>query len=201
MALVVLAFGTASLAAEAGFEKLGNGKDMSAFTLVEVKPETYQVENGVIRCSGKPNGYFATRESYKNYVLRFDWKYVRPADLQKDAEFGGNSGLLLHITDGHKVWPKCIEAQLMYRDAGNLLALGGAKINAKKNEALQAQATKQVGEWNRQEVTCQDGNIKVTLNGALVAHGSDGDLTSGPIGWQSEGAEIHFRNLAIKRLD
>jgi hypothetical protein len=25
-------------------------------------------------------------------------------------------------------------------------------------------------------------------------------LTEGPIGWQSEGAEIHFRNIRIKKL-
>ena len=68
------------------------------------------IHDGEVRVSGKPDGYFATRDSYRNYVLRFEWMYERPSGLSSDASFRGNSGLLIHIAGPHKVWPVCIAA-------------------------------------------------------------------------------------------
>jgi len=185
--------------AQAGFQKIFNGKNLEGLALVGVTPDTFKVQDGVLVCSGKPNGYFATMKSYRNYVLRFDWKYVRPAGLQKDSDFDGNSGLLIHITGEHKVWPKCIEVQLMNKDAGNVFGLGSA-VQGKKDAAAQARAIKPVGEWNREEVTCKDGTIAARINDILVGEGSGSNPAEGTIGWQSEGAEIHFRNIEIKEL-
>ena len=195
---IALAAATAS-AQEQGFVKLFNGRNMDDFALVGVTPATFKVENGVIMVSGQPNGYFATKKAYRNYVLKFDWKYVRPAGLQNDADFPGNSGLLVHIAGEHKVWPKCVEVQLMNKDAGNIFGLG-SKVNGKKDAAAQAKAIKPVGEWNSEEVTCKDGRITAKINGIVVAEGTDTDPAEGTIGWQSEGAEIHFRNLLIREL-
>ena len=200
LALPLAAFVLAAAAhAGQGFKPLFNGKNMDDFVLVEVKPETFKVEDGVIVCSGQPNGYFATKKSYKNYFLRFDWKYVRPAGLEKDDDFQGNSGLLIHIDGEHKVWPKCIEVQLMNKDAGNIFGLG-SEVRAKKDDQAQKKAIKPVGEWNSEEVVCQDGKITAKINGVVVAEGTGARPAEGPIGWQSEGAEIHFRNLTVKEL-
>jgi len=197
VAAAALAAGAVSQA-EGEFRPLFNGRDMADFVLVSTPPDTYRVADGVIQVSGSPNGYFATKKSYRNYVLEFDWKYVRPAGLQNDAEFPGNSGLLLHIAGDHKVWPKCVEVQLMNRDAGNIFALNGGKATGKKYADAQKQAIKPVGEWNHEQVTCKDGTITAKINGILVAEATGCDPAEGPIGWQSEGAEIHFRNLRIK---
>jgi hypothetical protein len=197
--LLVGACSLAAAAEEKGYAKLFNGRNMDEFTLVGVTPATYKVQDGVIVCSGQPNGYFATKKSYRNYLLKFDWRYARPAGLAKDSDFGGNSGLLLHITGEHKVWPKCVEAQLMNKDAGNILMLGATGTPKKDGEA-QAKAIKPVGEWNHQEVVCQDGKMTVSINGAQIATAEGIDLKEGPIGFQSEGAEIHFRDLQIKPL-
>ena len=56
---------------------------------------------------------------------------------------------------------------------------------------------KPVGEWNTTEIICQDGAITSKVNGKDVDTGK-GDLTEGVIGFQSEGAEIHFKNIRIK---
>jgi hypothetical protein len=40
--------------------------------------------------------------------------------------------------------------------------------------------------------------MKVYLNGTLISTVSDCELTSGPIGFQSEGKEIHLRNIRIQ---
>jgi hypothetical protein len=46
---------------------------------------------------------------------------------------------------------------------------------------------------------CQDGAITAKINGTEVSSGK-GPLTEGMIGFQSEGAEVHFRNIKVKEL-
>ncbi len=187
-------------AEEGGFTPLLKGDDVNAFQLVGIGPETMTIKDGVIRLSGEPNGYFATKESYKNYVVQFDWMYERPEGLESDAKFDGNSGLLVHIAGPHKVWPKSIEVQLANSDAGNIFAIAG-KFQGKKDVAAQKAAIKPVGQWNQEEVTCKEGAIVCKINGQEVARGTGAEPDHGQIAWQSEGRPIRFRNLRIKTLD
>src|SRR4051794_718156 len=78
--------------ADEGFVPLVRGEDPKQFELVGIGPDSLKIEDGEIRVSGRPDGYFATREGYKNYVLTFEWLYERPSDLESDARFKGNSG-------------------------------------------------------------------------------------------------------------
>lgn len=181
--------------------KLFNGKDLTGFKVYpENAAKAFKVEDGVIVVSGNPAGYFATDKSYKNYVLKFDWMYARPAGLTDDSKFNGNSGCLLHITGDHKVWPKSIEIQGMNKNHGQVLAVSGAQVSAiKDDKEARAKALKKVGEWNTTEITMQDGKISTKVNDIPVSSCTT-TLTEGPIGFQSEGAEIHFRNIMIKEL-
>jgi hypothetical protein len=186
-----------------GFTDIFNGKDFTGWKVILQKDadpaKTYSFQDGVIICTGKPNGYFYTDKSYRNYILRYDWRYKRPADLADDGKFGGNSGCLVHIQPPHKVWPKCVEVQGMNRDHGLLLFLQ-CKGKGSFDRAAKDKATKPVGEWNTTEITCAaDGSITAKINGTAVSSGK-GELTDGQIGFQSEGAEIYFRNIIIKEL-
>jgi hypothetical protein len=196
--VVVFVAATARAADEVPLVK---GDEAQQFELVGIGPDTLKVEGGEIRVSGKPNGYFATKDVYHNYVLTFEWKYDRPEELKSDAAFKGNSGLLVHVQKPHKVWPKSIEVQLANADAGHIFGIVGAKFQGKKDAAAQKRAIKPVGQWNLEEVTCHDGEISCKLNGILVDKGTGASPDSGQIGWQSEGGVIHFRNLKIKKLD
>ncbi|MDR3637222.1 MAG: DUF1080 domain-containing protein [Isosphaeraceae bacterium] len=187
--------------AEQGFTPLVSGDSPDQFQLVGIGPDAIKVVDGEVELSGKPNGYFATKGTYKNYVLQFDWMYDRPEGLVSDAKFAGNSGLLIHITGKPKVWPKCTEVQLANSDAGNIFAIQGAKFQGKKDPAAQRKAVKPVGQWNVEEVTCRDGAIACKINGIEVASGIGADPDSGAIGWQSEGTKIHLRKIRIKVLD
>ena len=60
------------------------------------------IKDGEIRLTGKPNGYFATKEEYGDYVLTFEWMYEKP-EGGAPGKFNGNSGLLLHISGEPKV--------------------------------------------------------------------------------------------------
>lgn len=199
-ALLAPLFAATGHAAHEGFESLVSGTDPSQFALIEIGPETLAIKGDEIRVSGKPNGYFATKKSYRNYVIRFDWRYDRPEGLTDERTFKGNSGLLLHIK-AHKVWPECIEVQLMNGDAGNTFGISPAKFDGKTNAAAQKRAIRPVGQWNETEVTCKDGTIVTVMNGVEIARGTHAQPDHGPIGWQSEGSPIYLRHVEIKELD
>jgi hypothetical protein len=194
---LILAVSLSSRGDETAFRPLVVGNDPSQFKLVAIGPDTLTIRDGEVRVSGKPDGYFATKNSFKNYVLRFEWRYERPDGLKADAAFRGNSGLLLHIKE-HKVWPESIEVQLMNADAGNTFGIPPAKFRGKKDAAAQKRAIKPVGEWNAVEVTCHEGSIVVVFNGVEVARGSGAEPDHGAIGWQSEGSPIRFRKIELK---
>lgn len=197
----MVAISLCALGADDGFVPLVQGDDPGQFDLVGIGTDTLKIEGGVIAVSGKPNGYFATKKSYHNYILRFDWRYERPDNLDNEAKFRGNSGLLVHITGPDKVWPQCIEVQLANTDAGYIFAIFGSKFTGKKDAEAQKKAVKPVGQWNEQEVICRDGKITCKINGVEVAAGTGASPAEGRIGWQSEGSAITFRNLKIKTLD
>lgn len=179
---------------------LVTSNEAAQFDLVGIKSDTLSIKDGVISVTGKPNGYFASKASYKNYKLKFDWRYERPADLKSDAAFRGNGGLLIHIDGPDKVWPRCLEVQLMNSDAGNTFALDG-KFLGSKDPAAQKEAIKPVGQWNSQVVECKNGAVTCWINGIEVSSGKGADPSQGRIGWQSEGDPFQLRNVSIETLD
>lgn len=197
----VVSVPVSAASSSADFVALIQGDDLSKLEMVKIAPDTITVKDGELRLSGKSTGYFVTKDSYKNYTLKFDFLYERPADLTDDAAFKGNSGLLVSIETPHKVWPKSIEFQLMNREVGKIYKIGGSKLDGKWDNAAYQKAIKPVGQWNTMEVTSQDGTMTCSLNGVEVTRGTGPSPDQGPIGWQSEGAPIRFKNLMIKTLD
>ncbi len=187
-----------------GFIPLVEGTEPGQFALIGLTPDSIRIEDGVVMLTGKPNGYFATKADYSDYVLSFDWKYDRPDELTDDASFDGNSGLLLHISGEHKVWPKCVEAQLQFGDAGHVFAINGSTFKGEvpeaERKAAQKAARKPVGEWNEMEVVCRGDRIECKINGKLIDQGVEAAPARGPIGWQSEGRPISIRNIRLKPL-
>jgi hypothetical protein len=188
-----------------GFKDLFNGKDLTGWKifLKDGKADagkTIVVKDGEIQVSGSPFGYFYTDRPFKNYVIRYSWTY--PKDQPEKTTM--NSGLLVHIQEPHKVWPKSVEPQGRYMDHGKIFFIGfdkDAKKESKFDEAAQKKALKASHEWNTTEVMVKgDGSIEVRINGVLTTTGKS-ELTSGPIGFQSEGARIHFKDIKIKSLD
>ncbi|MSQ94877.1 MAG: DUF1080 domain-containing protein [Gemmataceae bacterium] len=204
----LFAYATVSHAGDdKGFKPLFNGKNLNGWKTVwrdtdKGDPKTVlTIKDGEIQVSGDPWGYFYTEKSYKNYVIRYSWTF--PKDQPEKTTM--NSGLLLHIQTPHKVWPRSVEPQGRYKDHGKIYFPGWDKGTAPTDttfdEAAQKKALKQSHEWNTTEATVRgDGTISVTINGIAVATGKS-PLTSGPIGFQSEGSRIHFKDIKIKMLD
>jgi len=187
-----------------GFKKVFNGKDLTGWKVFlkdgKSNTDTIVVKDGEIQVNGDPFGYFYTEKSFKNYVVRYSWTYPK----NQPDKTTMNSGLLLHIQEPHKVWPKSVEPQGRYMDHGKLFFIGfgkDEKTEQQFDEKAQKKALKESYEWNTTEVAAHgDGSIEVRINGMLVNKGKSA-LTSGPFGFQSEGARIHFKDIMVKSLD
>jgi hypothetical protein len=187
-------------AADDGFTPLFNGKDLTGWKVQfqdknkDADPaKTFTVKDGALIVSGKPTCYIHTDKSYKDYVIKYDWRF--PEGSKPES----NSGCLVHIQLPHKVMPKSVEPQGRYYDHGKLFFIGVKEVGKSKfDEEAHKKALKPMGQWSTTEVTCKaDGTISVKLNDIPVSEGKT-ELTSGPIGFQCEGWEVHFRNIKIK---
>ncbi len=154
-------------------------------------------EGGVLRCKGNPIGYIATKGSYENFRLELDWRF----DPDKGA---GNSGVLLRKVGGDKVWPKSIEAQLQSRSAGDIWNIDSVPMLVDPAHTSGRRTVKQapcnerpLGEWNHYEITMDRGDLSLVVNGDLQNTARWCEEVAGPICLQSEGAEIHFRNIVL----
>lgn len=221
--LAAALFAAPALAADDKFTPLFNGKDTTGWTFFlrppantpDAKPDpkdTWSVKDGVLVCTGKPNGYVVTEKEYGDYVLRLKWRFPKESK-------GGNSGVLLHCTGEDRVWPNSVEAQLAAGQAGDFwliadkagklpkLDIDAARKDEKNKEGRhffrlnkEEKVEKPFGEWNEYEITCKGGDITLVVNGKTVNEGKGGELKKGRIALQSEGAPIEFKDIEIKAI-
>ena len=209
LALTLTAAPPLAHAEEAGqnWTPLLNGKDLEGWKFSlggkQDVPNngTFTMKDDVLVCSGSPSGYMYTPKAYRNYTLEFDLAFKRPAGLTNEAAFGGNSGCLIHIADPNAlgVWPRSIEVQGMNKQMGIILPIPrNLKCTKTFNSAALPAARKPLGEFNRIVVTVKGGDMDISINGTPISTVRDCELTEGPIGFQSEGVETHWKNLRIR---
>jgi len=192
--------------AEKAWTMLFDGKDFAGWQVYFGKAGTgndgtFTVQDGILICSGKPAGYMVTEKSYGNYTLQFDFAFKRPEGLKDDAEFRGNSGCLIHVGEQNAlgVWPRSIEVQGANRQMGVILPIPrDLKCTRTFDGQALASVLRPVGQFNRIEIEVQGGDMTISINGAVVSTVRDCELTAGPIGIQSEGAETHWKNIRIR---
>lgn len=193
-----------------GSIKLFNGKNLDGWQIFldpkkNADPKKiFTVKEGVLVVEGSVNGYVRTKKEYGNYVLTLEWRWGDKAPR------GRNSGVFVHVVGPDKIWPKAVEAQLMADHAGDFWLVGNfdLKVEASRRDPkiarhyfrMRDNVEKPVGQWNKYEITCRDGEVKLVINGKLVNVGTQAEVTKGDILLQSEGAEIHFRNIELRPL-
>ena len=191
---------------EEGWTAPFNGKDLNGWKFHFGKEGaqnngTFTIKDGVLICSGKPSGYMYTPKSYGNYTLEFELAFKRPAGLAEDSEFRGNSGCLIHVAEENAlgVWPRSVEVQGMNRQLGLILPIPRSlKCTRTFDKEASAKSRKPIGEFNRVEVEVKGGDMIIKLNGTVVSTVGECELTEGPIGFQSEGVETHWKNIRIR---
>ncbi|MCW5978147.1 MAG: DUF1080 domain-containing protein [Bryobacteraceae bacterium] len=195
--------------------QLFNGKDLSGWTHYLWNDQTKQqdtttpasavwsVKDGILICQGKPVGYLRTVDEFQDYKLTLEWRW--PAGTKS-----GNNGVLIHTTTPNAlgVWPKSIEVQLAMGNAGDFWVIGTNLLVPNMEQRrkdrrfvnLTDDSEKPAGEWNTMEITAKGDEIDVVVNGQVVNHAMQCNVTRGAIALQSEGAPIHFRNIYLTRL-
>ena len=192
--------------AERGWTTLLGDKDLAGWRFhlgkeVAENDGTFTVKDGILICSGKPSGYIYTPKSYSDYTLQFELAFKRPEGLKSDSDFRGNSGCLIHVAEKNAlgVWPRSVEVQGANRSLGLILPIPRSlKCTRTFDKEASAKARKPVGEFNKVEIEVNGGDMVIKLNGVVVSTVGDCELTEGPIGFQSEGAETHWKNIRIR---
>ena len=143
----------------------------------------------VLICLGKPAGYLRTDKVYENFKFRMEWKYPRNPN--------GNSGVLIYTSGEDKIWPRSIQVQLHGPVAGSIFPSGGAQSD---NKVEVKGLSRGVNQWNTCVVTSKNGTISVEINGRKTGTLTGCNPRKGYIALQSEGSEVHFRNMQIRPL-
>jgi hypothetical protein len=212
---------------------LFDGKDLSHFdtfiksTGLDSDPNhVFQVENGVIHVSGKEFGFIITKQEYKNFYLRAEFKWGEGTFGPKLGKTR-DSGILYDIQGPLKVWPRSIEFQINEGCTGDFYMTDGAALtgmdgvrltgppdSAKRIDRFNKGVFKDVtgyrdptnelekphGEWNVVELVSRDGHVWQYVNGKLANEGTDAFPSSGKILFQSEGSEVFFRDIKLYPL-
>jgi len=191
---------------EEGWTALFSGKDFEGWKFHLGKEGadnngTFTIKEGILICSGSPAGYMYTEKSYSNYTLQCEFAFKRPDGLADDSQFRGNSGCLIHIGEKNAlgVWPRSIEVQGMHRQLGLILPIPrNVKCGRTFDSEALAKVLDPVGQFHAMEIEVQGGEMVISINGTVVSTVSDCELTKGPIGFQSEGAETRWKNIRIR---
>ena len=215
LGVITLAMPNTTFAEDAKSTVLFDGKDLSGWTpyiwdrdagkqdTTAAMSVVWTVKDAILICKGRPTGYLRTKAEFENYQLTFEWRW--PADTGR-----GNSGVLVHTTTPNALgqWPKSVEVQLYTRHAGDFWVIGtdldvedeAERKRGRRYVNLTDGSEKPFGEWNKMEITCQGNEITVKVNGDLVNHATNCTVTKGAIALQSEGAEVHYRNIVLSQL-
>jgi len=190
------------LAAQSGgFISLMPKADVREFWIIEgTPPESWSVQDGVIACTGKPNGFLRSKKSYKNYIFRAEWRFQKEGWTGAPAEWP-NAGFFIHSGEVIKTWPKSFEVQGHYGEAGSLFGVLGGKIRgARRGVLVPLKDRPPLGEWDRYEIVSINGGVTVVLNGKVVNAGVGAEPSEGNICLQSEGWPVFYRNVEIMEL-
>jgi hypothetical protein len=88
--------------------------------------------------------------------------------------------------------------------SGELFGAGGLRATPDNPRGSRSRSTElrcePAGEWNTYDVVCVDGTVKLSINGKFVNSIRDSSVKKGYLCLESEGSEIHFRNIRIMEL-
>lgn len=182
-------------------------------------PLEYELNTG----KNATHGMLYTEKKYSKFILKFEYKWGQVIANNFD-KFQYDAGVYYHVVDD-KIWPKGVEYQVRYNhlekrnhtgdfwspkmdwyskdgktytskeNGGKLLVKAGEHLGLKNFKNFNALN----GKWNKCEVIVMgDAYVIHKLNGKIVNIATNLPNKEGLIGFQSETAEIFYRNIKIK---
>ena len=239
LACLVFYLSTAAGAEEPpkGFVTLFDGQDLDAWKIPEGDNGHWKLLNGVIdydaESEAKGDKNLWSKKSYGDFVLLVDWRiketpYINPrvpiikpdGSHKKDVDGkeirisvpDSDSGVFLRGEGKSQVniwcWPIGSGEVYGYRMDRKMPAA------VRKGVTPMTNADKDLGEWNRFEITMKGDRLSVKLNGKQVLKNAQlpGIPAKGPIAlqhhggkdaegnWRSPPALVQFRRIYIKEL-
>lgn len=187
-------------------------------------PDTIDLNTG----KNDTHGLFYTHKKYSKFHLKFEYKWGKKI-ANNFGSWQYDAGCYYHVYDD-KIWPKGIEYQIRYNHTNNKNHTGdfwasdsltwcastdttafvhpnngGKWIRNKRGElyGLPNAPFQAINDkWNQCEVIVMADKYCIhKLNGEIVNIGKDLAIAEGVIGFQSETAEIFYRNIQIKEFE
>jgi hypothetical protein len=195
---------------------------------LNVDPDrVFRVENGVVHVSGTEHGYFITKQSFRDYRLHAEFRWGE-GTFGGRAGKSRDSGILYHVQGPDKVWPRSLELQIQEGATGDFWMTDGGAVTGRDGRRVTGPAggaspiprfrkgpwrdvvgyrdpvnevERPHGEWNDVELVVRGDTARHYVNGVLVNEGTAPFPREGKILFQSEGAEIFFRNIRLQPLE
>jgi Domain of Unknown Function (DUF1080) len=186
----------------------------------------FSVEDGVIHVSGKEMGYLITKLPFHDYYLRVEFKWGEGTYGEREGK-ARDSGILYNVQGEQKVWPRSIEFQICEGGTGDFWMTDGAALTGRDGKRVTGppgsalliprfgkapaqnvtgfrsptgEVERPHGKWNVLELVTEGNTVRQYVNGKLVNEGTDPFPKEGKILFQSEGAEVYFRNIVLYPL-
>jgi len=189
---------------ELGHRSLFNEKDLAGWEGAgEPAEKCWQVQDGLLQCTGAAGPWLKTKEEYGDFNLRLDYQ----------VSAGGNSGVYVRVpADGNhhrendQAPPAGFELQILddaapqhkdlkdYQYSGSVYDIAGAT----------QRVSKPAGGWNTLEINARGQRLAVSHNGVVVVDLEEEKFpliklrqTKGFLGLQNHSTLVKFRNLRI----
>ncbi|MFT4537486.1 MAG: hypothetical protein ACI9P5_004871 [Saprospiraceae bacterium] len=192
------------------WKSLFNEKNLDGWIDVNTSNETWHVNDKMIICSGNPIGVMRSNKQYENFIMEIEWRHM---------EAGGNSGVFIWsegLPFKDRKLAKGIEVQMLELDwaiqnnrtddyvHGELfptMDLTAIPDNPRgiRSKSIEKRC-KGKGEWNKYIIVAVDGIVKLSVNGKFVNGLRNSGRKKGYLCLESEGSEIHFKNIRILEL-
>ncbi|MDB4883178.1 MAG: hypothetical protein JWL95_1944 [Gemmatimonadetes bacterium] len=183
----------------------------------------FRVEDGMVHVSGTEYGYFVTKRSFRDYRLHAEFRWGE-GTFGNRAGKARDSGILYHTQGPDKVWPRSLELQIQEGATGDFWMTDGAAVTGRDGTRVtgppgtakpiprfgkgawqdvagyrdpNGDVERPRGEWNDVELVARGDTLRHYVNGKLVNEGVHPFPTEGKIVFQSEGAELYFRNITL----
>ena len=197
------------------WKDLFNGKDLTGWVNVNTEPDTWKVKDGLLICIGHRSASCAPRSStrtssctssgctWSRAATRASSSGATPCPTRKPpAERHGSADARTRLAR-ICIKSKACTPPIAYVH-GELFGVGGVETDPDNPRGTRSKSIenrcKGQGEWNIYDVVAVDGVVKLAVNGKFVNGVRRSTQKKGYLCLESEGAEIHFRNIRILEL-